>query len=107
MPPEESSSVLAVARSESELASLRKVVAGYLAGFGESTRKAYGLPSEGGGSPGSPSRADWMIPAVTMNKMNPTRSRPRIGRERIVMRRDFEKLATLGGTSRGDIVEGL
>lgn len=40
---EESSSVLAVAWFEFDLASLRKVVAGYLAGFGESTRKAYGL----------------------------------------------------------------
>lgn len=39
----ESSSVIAVAWSESDLASLGKVVAGYLAGFGESTRNAYGL----------------------------------------------------------------
>lgn len=39
----ESSSVTMVAWSDSDLASLGKVVAGYLAGFGESTRKAYGL----------------------------------------------------------------
>lgn len=39
----ESSSVMMVAWSDSDLASLGKVVAGYLAGFGESTRKAYGL----------------------------------------------------------------
>jgi integrase/recombinase XerD len=39
----ESSGVMAVAWSDSDLASLGKVVAGYLAGFGESTRKAYGL----------------------------------------------------------------
>jgi integrase/recombinase XerD len=39
----ESSSVIMVAWSDSDLASLGKVVAGYLAGFGESTRKAYGL----------------------------------------------------------------
>lgn len=39
----ESSSVMMVAWSDSDLASLGKVVSGYLAGFGESTRKAYGL----------------------------------------------------------------
>jgi len=39
----ELSGVIAVAWSDSDLASLGKVVAGYLAGFGESTRKAYGL----------------------------------------------------------------
>ncbi|HEX6301405.1 MAG TPA: tyrosine-type recombinase/integrase [Acidimicrobiia bacterium] len=38
-----SSSVMMVAWPDSDLASLGKVVAGYLAGFGESTRKAYGL----------------------------------------------------------------
>jgi len=39
----ESSSVLTVVWSDSDLASLGKVVAGFLAGFGESTRKAYAL----------------------------------------------------------------
>lgn len=40
---QESSSVLTVVWSDSDLASLGKVVAGFLAGFGESTRKAYAL----------------------------------------------------------------
>jgi integrase/recombinase XerD len=39
----ESSSVIAMAWSDSDLDSLGKVVAGYLAGFGESTRRAYSL----------------------------------------------------------------
>lgn len=39
----ESSNVIAVAWSDSDLDRLGKVVAGYLAGFGESTRKAYSL----------------------------------------------------------------
>ena len=39
----ESSSVPAVALSDFDSVSLRQVVAGYLAGFGESTRKAYDL----------------------------------------------------------------
>lgn len=39
----ESSSELSVVWSDSDLAQVGKVVAGYLAGFGESTRKAYAL----------------------------------------------------------------
>lgn len=43
MSSRESSDVPAVVSSESDVLSVRQAVAGYLAGFGESTRKAYGL----------------------------------------------------------------
>jgi len=39
----ESSNVPVVVSSDSDLYSVRQAVAGYLAGFGESTRKSYGL----------------------------------------------------------------